>query len=467
MSALMASMRISTRSRRLEKTTVPPVTLTCSIETGIRGRPEEARLDGGLVSPMRSRCSGTFSTGRTITSSVTSGRPDHSARQRHIGLDAADGEAVVDVAVLRLLQRDVAQGDVERRPKTDPGAAVDGELVAGLALDPLLDRRGQEAGGNADHQQQRQDDDHGGDGGPGDFQCSHVDIPDRASSRIRRRRSARPIRRAYPGNGKALKAAKNNPRLLQSYVTYDTLPQAEFATAFSGGGIDLEGNAMSKQAEFAVILKMNPMFADLGTDELQRISSLCHTQQLGVGEMLFQKGDAGDALFGVRRGQIRIETGASDGSRLTLNFMGPGDLFGEVAVLDGQSRTADAPQARRPNYSCCGGRIFSRISNASRRSRSRSSSCCASASAGRASGWRNPCCSRCRCGWRAGSARWRPISAPRSTSRRSNSASSSAPRAKASTVSSRLWRKDGILDLQRGRILLQNLTKLTAVARNE
>ncbi len=104
----------------------------------------------------------------------------------------------------------------------------------------------------------------------------------------------------------------------------------------------LEGSTMSKQAEFAVILKMNPMFADLGPDELQRISGLCHTQQLGLGEMLFQKGDAGDALYGVRRGQIRIETGASDGSRLTLNFMGPGDLFGEVAVLDGESRTADA-----------------------------------------------------------------------------------------------------------------------------
>ena len=99
---------------------------------------------------------------------------------------------------------------------------------------------------------------------------------------------------------------------------------------------------MSKQAEFAVILKMNPMFADLGADELHRISSLCHTQHLNVGEMLFQKGDPGDALFGVRRGQIRIETGASDGSRLTLNFMGPGDLFGEVAVLDNQNRTADA-----------------------------------------------------------------------------------------------------------------------------
>src|ERR1700751_2874762 len=99
---------------------------------------------------------------------------------------------------------------------------------------------------------------------------------------------------------------------------------------------------MSKQAEFAVILKMNPLFADLGASELQKLSHLCHTQHLATGEVLFQKGDPGDALFGVRRGQVRIETGASDGSRLTLNFMGAGDLFGEVAVLDGQSRTADA-----------------------------------------------------------------------------------------------------------------------------
>ena len=59
---------------------------------------------------------------------------------------------------------------------------------------------------------------------------------------------------------------------------------------------------MSKQAEFAVILKMNPMFADLGADELQRISNLCHTQNLSVGEVLFQKGDPGNALYGVRRG---------------------------------------------------------------------------------------------------------------------------------------------------------------------
>jgi CRP-like cAMP-binding protein len=100
--------------------------------------------------------------------------------------------------------------------------------------------------------------------------------------------------------------------------------------------------ATGKQSEFAVMLSLNPLFADLGAEALKRIAALCHTQQLSENEVLFQKGDVGDALYGICRGQIRIETGASDGSRLTLNFQGSGDVFGEIAVLDGQTRTADA-----------------------------------------------------------------------------------------------------------------------------
>ncbi|MCW5703445.1 MAG: Crp/Fnr family transcriptional regulator [Bradyrhizobium sp.] len=222
---------------------------------------------------------------------------------------------------------------------------------------------------------------------------------------------------------------------------------------------------MSKQAEFAVILKMNPMFADLGTDELQRIAGLCHTQQMAAGEVLFQKGDAGDALFGVRRGQVRIETGASDGSRLTLNFMGPGDLFGEVAVLDGQNRTADATAGeptelfvlrredflafleREPKVAI---KIIMLLCQRIRQSRKLWSMpqplpvrlarrlCALAADFGS-----EVHISQEQLGIFVGAAR-------ESVNRQLQ-----------------LWRKDGILDLQRGRILLQNLNKLTAVARNE
>src|ERR1700730_2927262 len=99
---------------------------------------------------------------------------------------------------------------------------------------------------------------------------------------------------------------------------------------------------MSKQSEFAVLLGMNPLFSGLGADSINKIGAMCHTHHVAAGEILFQKGDSGDALFGIRRGQIRIETGSAGGERVTMNVLGAGDLFGEIAVLDGEPRTADA-----------------------------------------------------------------------------------------------------------------------------
>src|SRR6202790_1140418 len=229
----------------------------------------------------------------------------------------------------------------------------------------------------------------------------------------------------------------------------------------------LEGIAMSKQAEFGVIWIMTPIFADLAADDLARISSLCHTQNLGVGEMLFQKGDPGGALFGVRRGQIRIETGASDGSRLTLNFMGPGDLFGEVAVLDAQSRTADATAGEPTELFVLRREDF--LSHLEREPKV-------------AIKIMQLLCQRIR--WqseRMEESVLQPL--PVRLARRLCALASDfgsevhisqeqlgvfvGAARESVNRQLQLWRKDGILDLQRGRILLQNMTKLTAVARNE
>ncbi len=224
---------------------------------------------------------------------------------------------------------------------------------------------------------------------------------------------------------------------------------------------------MSKAAEFAVILKMNPMFADLDADELQRISSLCHAKHFGAGEVLFRKGDPGDALFGVRRGQIRIETGASDGSRLTLNLMGPGDLFGEVAVLDGQNRSADATAGEPTELFVLGRADF--LEHLEREPRV-------------AIKIIQLLCQRIR--WqseRMEESVLQPL--PVRLARRlcalaaefgsevhiSQEQLGVFVGAARESVNRQLqlWRKDGILDLQRGRILLLNMGRLTAVARNE
>src|SRR5215813_9889318 len=98
----------------------------------------------------------------------------------------------------------------------------------------------------------------------------------------------------------------------------------------------------TKRPEFAALLGMNALFAGLGEEAIRNIAGLCVRRQMDGGEVLFQKGDKGDALYGVRRGRVRIETGTAAGGRLALNVLGPGDLFGEIALFDGQPRTADA-----------------------------------------------------------------------------------------------------------------------------
>jgi hypothetical protein len=132
------------------------------------------------------------------------------ARQRHVGLHAADGDAAGAVAVFRILQRDVVQRHVERRPDPDLAGARDGQPVAGFALDPGLDFRSQETGGDADHQQQAGHHDEGSDGGSGDFQYSHVVIPDRpAAFEFSPAASARTLALAsLSRNGKSLKVSQ-------------------------------------------------------------------------------------------------------------------------------------------------------------------------------------------------------------------------------------------------------------------
>ena len=224
---------------------------------------------------------------------------------------------------------------------------------------------------------------------------------------------------------------------------------------------------MSKQAEFAVILKMNPMFVDVGPDELQRISGLGHARQLGAGESLFRKGDPGDALFGVRRGQIRIETGASDGNRQTLNLMGPGDLFGEVAVLDGQSRTSDATAGEPTEVF-----VLRRDDLLGHLEREPKVAIKIIMLLCRRIRWQSE---------RMEESALQPL--PVRLARRLCALASDygsevhisqeqlgvfvGAARESVNRQLQLWRKDGILDLQRGRILLQNMAKLTAVARND
>ncbi len=102
---------------------------------------------------------------------------------------------------------------------------------------------------------------------------------------------------------------------------------------------------MSKVSNFGSLLRVNPLFADLGPEVIDCLAEMATTRMMRAGELLFQVGDPGDTLYGIRRGEIRIETGTEAGRRIVLNSLGAGDLFGEIALLDGHERTADAVAA--------------------------------------------------------------------------------------------------------------------------
>ena len=84
------------------------------------------------------------------------------------------------------------------------------------------------------------------------------------------------------------------------------------------------------------------LFRDLDAVVVERIAALAVTRRLRAGEVLFLKGDEGDALYCVLKGQVRISTTGPRGRTVILTMMGPGDVFGEIALLDGMPRTADA-----------------------------------------------------------------------------------------------------------------------------
>ncbi|HET8690780.1 MAG TPA: Crp/Fnr family transcriptional regulator [Steroidobacteraceae bacterium] len=91
-----------------------------------------------------------------------------------------------------------------------------------------------------------------------------------------------------------------------------------------------------------MMLQGSPLFRGLPPATLDRIAALAAQRSYRRGEIVFAAGDAGDALYGVVSGRIRISTGNADGREIFLNIMEPGDSFGEIALLDGGTRTATA-----------------------------------------------------------------------------------------------------------------------------
>jgi CRP-like cAMP-binding protein len=90
------------------------------------------------------------------------------------------------------------------------------------------------------------------------------------------------------------------------------------------------------------VLREHPIFRDLEPEALDQLCRYAKHTALKRGASIFAKDDPGSSLYAVITGTVKISISSPDGRNAILNLVGPGEVFGEMSVLDGQPRSADA-----------------------------------------------------------------------------------------------------------------------------
>jgi CRP-like cAMP-binding protein len=90
------------------------------------------------------------------------------------------------------------------------------------------------------------------------------------------------------------------------------------------------------------VLRKHPIFSDLAPDAFDQLCRYAQPTTLKRGATLFAKGDPGHSLYAVLSGTVKISVSSPDGRNAILNLIGAGEVFGEISVLDGRVRSADA-----------------------------------------------------------------------------------------------------------------------------
>jgi CRP/FNR family transcriptional regulator, cyclic AMP receptor protein len=88
------------------------------------------------------------------------------------------------------------------------------------------------------------------------------------------------------------------------------------------------------------LLRRVPLFSELSGAELERVAQVGIPRSFPRETRIFHEGDPGDACYIVREGSCRVTREHPDGRAITLATLGPGAIFGELAMLDGERRSA-------------------------------------------------------------------------------------------------------------------------------
>lgn len=92
---------------------------------------------------------------------------------------------------------------------------------------------------------------------------------------------------------------------------------------------------MLSTIEKVIILKTVGIFAETSDEVLAEVAAVTTETELPAGEKIFEKGDAGDSMYIIASGRVRVH----DGDRV-INDLVSGNVFGEMAILDPEARSA-------------------------------------------------------------------------------------------------------------------------------
>jgi CRP/FNR family transcriptional regulator, cyclic AMP receptor protein len=95
-------------------------------------------------------------------------------------------------------------------------------------------------------------------------------------------------------------------------------------------------------SRYAELFRGNSLLGSLGERELDGLLARARTMSCKAGKIILQKDDAGDCLLMVLSGSVKIVSKSNEGREIILSLMKRGEIFGELALLDGGDRSADA-----------------------------------------------------------------------------------------------------------------------------
>ena len=107
-----------------------------------------------------------------------------------------------------------------------------------------------------------------------------------------------------------------------------------------------KGNIYNESIKNQVLLKQVPLFSNLDQDQIEIIAETSERLQFAKGQTIIKQGESDNRLFIIADGVVSIELNQADGSKTELGRLGVGEFFGEMALMTGEPRTADASALR-------------------------------------------------------------------------------------------------------------------------